>query len=63
MEASTLKKVIFLIFLGALLAVAACASPEPWWKGKPMSQMTPAELQEQDPMFWPLYGHWHGLGE
>jgi hypothetical protein len=25
--------------------------------------MTPAELEEQDPMFWTMYGHLHGLGE
>jgi hypothetical protein len=57
------KKGMFLVLLGSLLVVAACASPEPWWKGKPWSQMTPAERQEQDPMFWRMYGHWHGLGE
>jgi hypothetical protein len=63
MEAATVKKIIFLLLFGSLLVVAACASPEPWWQGKPISQMTPAERQEQDPMFWPMYGHWHGLGE
>jgi hypothetical protein len=64
MEASTFKKVTLSILLGSLLLVAACASPEPWWKGKPWSQMTPAERQEQaDPNFWPMYGHLHGLGE
>jgi hypothetical protein len=63
MEASILKKVMFWILLVGLLWVAACASPEPWWQGKPLSQMTPAERQEQDPMFWPMYGHLHGLGE
>jgi hypothetical protein len=63
MEASVFKKIIFLILLGGLLAVAACTSTQPWWQGKSLSQMIPAELEEQDPMFWPMYGHLHGLGE
>ena len=63
MEASTLKKVLFWILLGSLFALAACASPEPWWKGKPVSQMTPAEREEQDPTFWKMWGHLHGLGQ
>jgi hypothetical protein len=63
MEASTLKRVMFWILLGGLLLVAACVTTEPWWQGKPLSQMTPAEQEEQDPMFWPMYGHLHGLGE
>jgi hypothetical protein len=62
MEASVFKKIIFLILLGSLLVLAACTSTQPW-KGKPRSQMTPAELEEQDPMFWTMYGHLHGLGE
>jgi hypothetical protein len=62
MLVSSLKKVIFWIFLGGLLSLAACASPEPWWKGKPYSQMTPAEREEQDPNFWWMWGHLHGLG-
>jgi hypothetical protein len=63
MEAATFKKVLFCILLGGLLLVAACASPEPWWKGKPWSQMTPAEQEEQDPMFWPVWEERRGLGE
>jgi hypothetical protein len=62
MKVSMLKKVLFWIFLGGLLLVAGCASPEPWYKGKPWSQMTPAEREEQDPNFWWMYGHLHGLG-
>jgi hypothetical protein len=62
MKASTLKKIMFWIFLGGLLLVAACASPEPWYKGKPWSQMTPEEQQEQDPNFWWMWGHLRGLG-
>jgi hypothetical protein len=73
MEASTLKKVIFLALLGGLLLVAGCTtaeplwkagpvSTEPWWKGKPYSQMTPAEREEQDPEFWFFWGTEHGLG-
>ena len=27
--------------------------------GKPTSQMTPAELEEQDPEFWPMWKHMH----
>jgi|WetSurMetagenome_2_1015567.scaffolds.fasta_scaffold235659_3 hypothetical protein len=59
---SALKKVMFWIFLGGLLLLAACASPEPWYKGKPRSQMTPAERAEQDPEFWFFWGTEHGLG-
>jgi hypothetical protein len=62
MEASTLKKVLFWILLGSLFALAACASPEPWWKGKPYSQMTPAEQEEQDPEFWFFWKTRRGLG-
>ncbi len=62
MDISLFKKVMFLVLLGALLMAAACASPTPWWKGKPYSQMTPAEREEQDPTFWKMWGHLHGLG-
>jgi hypothetical protein len=40
----------------------ACTSTEPWWKGKPPSQMTPAEQEEQDPEFWPMWMRLHGIG-
>jgi hypothetical protein len=63
MDVSPFKKVVFLALLSAVLFLAGCASPEPWWKGKPYSQMTPAEREEQDPTFWKMYGHLHGLGE
>jgi hypothetical protein len=56
------KKVMFWICLSALVLMAACSSTQPWWKGKPTSQMTPAELEEQDPMFWRDWGSAHGLG-
>jgi hypothetical protein len=62
MKMSSLKKVIFLVSIAGLLQVAACASPEPWWKDKPYSQMTPAQQQEQDPEFWFFWGTEHGLG-
>ena len=73
MEVQPFKKVIFLLLLGSLLLMTGCTTaqpfwqagpsyPGPWWKGKPWSQMTPAERQEQDPLFWPIYGHLHGLG-
>jgi hypothetical protein len=73
MDVSFFKKVIILLLLGGLLLVAGCTtaepfwkagpvSTEPWWKGKPWTQMTPAEQQEQDPTFWKMYGHLHGLG-
>jgi hypothetical protein len=63
MEVSPFKKAVCWIFLGVLLlVVTACTSTEPWWKGKPISQMTPAELEEQDPNFWWMWGHLHGLG-
>lgn len=56
MENLPFKKVLGLILLGGLvLTVAACATGEPWWQGKPVSQMTPAALEEQDPLFWPLW--------
>jgi hypothetical protein len=60
------KKCGVLLLASALLRVAACASTtstEPWWKGKPVSQMAPAEREEQDPEFWFFWGHLHGLGE
>jgi hypothetical protein len=54
------KKAVCLIFLAGLsLMVAACASTEPWWKGKPISEMTPAELEEQDIEFWPMWKNLH----
>ncbi len=60
-------KIFYVVALAsALLRVAACASApatEPWWKNKPVSQMTPAEREEQDPEFWFFWGHLHGLGE
>ena len=52
------KKVTFWIWLSASLLVAACSTGS-WWKGKPTSQMTPAELEEQDPEFWPMWKHMH----
>jgi ABC-type glycerol-3-phosphate transport system substrate-binding protein len=63
MNFSSLKEVIFWILLGGLLLVAACASPEPWWQGKPISEMTPAEREEQDPTFWFFWATEHGLGK
>jgi hypothetical protein len=74
MEASTLKKVIFLFLLGGLLLLTGCttaeplwkagpASPGPWWQGKPWSQMTPAEQEEQgNPEFWFFWATEHGIG-
>jgi hypothetical protein len=56
------KKVTFWICLSGLVLVAACSSAQPWWKGKPTSQMTLAELEEQNPMFWRDWGSAHGLG-
>ena len=56
---------MFLLLTCALLRVLACAattSTEPWYKSKPVSQMTPAELEERDPEFWFYWGHLHGLG-
>ncbi len=54
------KKAVAWIFLGGLLlGAAACSSTEPWWKGKPVSKMTPAELEEQDPNFWPMWKNLH----
>jgi hypothetical protein len=63
MAGLTFKKLTFWIWLSALLLVAACSSTQPWWKGKPTSQMTPAELEEQDPTFWKMWGSLHGLGK
>jgi hypothetical protein len=73
MDVSLFKKVIILLLLGGLLLLTGCTtaepfwkagsvSTEPWWKGKPWTEMTPAEQQEQDPTFWKMYGHLHGLG-
>ena len=66
MKASFVKKIMLLFLVSRLLGVVACASTtstEPWWKGKPVSQMTPAEREEMDPEFWFFWGHLHGLGE
>lgn len=62
MESPLWRKIICCMLLVSLLQVSACATAEPWYKGKPVSQMTPAELEEQDPLFWPEWGHLHGLG-
>jgi hypothetical protein len=60
MEGLSFKKAVCWIFLGSLLlAVAACSTTQPWWKGKPITQMTPAELEEQDPEFWPMWKNMH----
>jgi len=54
------KKALCWLFLGGLiLGVAACTTTTPWWKGKPLSLMTPAELEEQDPEFWPMWKSLH----
>lgn len=57
-----LKKFLFLILLCLTLWVAACVSTGSQGGSKPVSQMTPAEQAEQDPNFWPEWGHLHGLG-
>jgi hypothetical protein len=65
MEASPLKQAITVLMMLFLLWVAACASTtstEAWWKGKPRSQMTAAELEEQDPEFWTMWRNLHGVG-
>jgi hypothetical protein len=64
MSGPVLKKFMFilLILLGLTLGVAACTSTGTQLKSKPVSQMTPAEQEEQDPTFWPMWGHMHGLG-
>ena len=58
MADSPFKEVTFWICLSALLLVAACSTGS-WWKGKPTSQMTPTELEEQDPEFWPMWKSMH----
>jgi hypothetical protein len=74
MDISPFTKIVFLLLLGSLLLMTGCTTAQPfwktgpsysgaWWQGKPYSQMTPAERQEQDPTFWKMYGHLHGLGE
>ena len=50
---------MLLILASGLLSVVACTSTQPWWKGKPVSQMTPAELEEQDPEFWYFWKNFH----
>jgi hypothetical protein len=62
MHAALFKKVRFLLLLSLMLWGVACTSTEPWWKGKPPSQMTPAEQEEQDPEFWPMWMRLHGIG-
>ena len=62
MHVSVFKKILLLILLSLTLWVTACTSTEPWWQGKPRSQMTPAELEEQDPTFWPMWRNLHGVG-
>jgi hypothetical protein len=34
-----------------------------WWKGKPTSQMTSAELEEQDPEFWRMWEDLRGVSK
>jgi hypothetical protein len=53
------KKVTFWIWLSALVLVSACSTGS-WWKAKPISQMTPAELEERDIEFWPMWKELHG---
>jgi hypothetical protein len=67
MEVSPVKRVLGRIVLGglllsSLLVVAACSTGA-FSKGKPTSQLTPAEQEEQDPMFWTLWEERLGLGE
>jgi outer membrane biogenesis lipoprotein LolB len=73
MRVSLVKGLLVLLLASALLLVAACTtaeslgkakpvSTEPWWQGKPRSQMTPAELEEQDPEFWNMWRNLHGVG-
>ena len=60
MEVSSFKKAVCLIFLSGLLLIdAGCTTTELWWKGKPISKMTPAELEEQDPELWSMWKHMH----
>ena len=72
MKRPLVKKITLMIFLGGLLWVAACTtaepiwraqpgSTEPWWQGKPVSQMTPAEREEQDPEFWYFWKNFHDV--
>ncbi len=56
-----LKKVTFLMWLSGLVLAAACAAAQPWWKGKPITQMTPAEREEQDPEFWRMWQDRRGI--
>jgi hypothetical protein len=69
-RASLVKGLMVFLLASALLLVAACttaeplwkarpASTEPWWQGKPISQMTPAEREEQDPEFWYFWKNFH----
>jgi hypothetical protein len=50
------------LLLSSLLVVAACSTGA-FSKGKPTSQLTPAEQEEQDPMFWQMWEERRGLGE
>jgi hypothetical protein len=53
------RSLCWIFLLGLLLVIAACTSTEPWWKAKPASQMTPAEIEEQDIEFWPMWKSMH----
>jgi hypothetical protein len=50
------------ILLSSLLVAAACSTGA-ISKGKPTSQLTPAEQEEQDPEFWRMWEERRGLGE
>ncbi len=62
MGAPLLKKIVYLILLGGLLVVAACATGTVS-QSKPTAQLTPAEQEEQDPEFWRMWEERRGLGE
>jgi hypothetical protein len=55
------KKVAFWIWLISLLLVAGCSTTQPWVKGKPVTQMTPAEQEEYNPEFWRMWQDRRGL--
>ena len=51
--------VLGLIVLCSMLWAAACSMGT---VAKSTATLTPAEQEEQDPMFWPIWGSAHGLG-
>ena len=56
------RLVVGTLLLSSLIVAAACSTGA-LFKGKPTSQLTPAEQEEHDPEFWRMWEERRGLGE